>query len=169
MDINNPFYIEVIQTLDSSGVKFIMIGGLAVSYHGYARYTGDMDLWLAPEPDNLQRLYHALQKLGYPIEAVNHIKENRPPEHPTPIRLTDDNNLLKVDLMTNTFQEQFSWSECHEACETITIEATPVPIIHINHLIQLKENTKRLDSNMKDLVDAEELKKIKKLRDEGKI
>ena len=38
-----------------------------------------------------------------------------------------------------------------------------IPVVHINHLIKMKENTKRLGDNMKDLVDAAELKKILKI------
>jgi hypothetical protein len=43
-----------------------------------------------------------------------------------------------------------------------------VPVVHINHLISMKENTKRLDNSMKDLVDAEELTKIRDLRNREK-
>ena len=53
MDIENVYYQEVLQVFDQNKVKYILIGGLAVGFHGYQRYTGDMDLWLEPTKDNL--------------------------------------------------------------------------------------------------------------------
>ncbi|MEX2336256.1 MAG: hypothetical protein WD555_03190 [Fulvivirga sp.] len=55
MELGNPFYQSVIKTLNINEVEFILIGGLAVGYHGYSRYTGDMDLWARPTIDNMNR------------------------------------------------------------------------------------------------------------------
>ena len=106
MEIKNPFYIEVLKSLNDHEVKYILVGGLAVSYHGYSRYTGDMDLWIKPEESNMRNLYSALINLGYSEDVVNDIKMNREVDNPTPIKLKDDQNLLKVDLMTNIFQQK---------------------------------------------------------------
>ena len=100
MEINAPFYLDVLGVFKDHDVKYILIGGLAVSYHGYSRYTGDMDLWLEPESENLNKLYAALIDLGYPEDIVNNIRLNRQINDPTPIKLKDDQNLLKIDLMT---------------------------------------------------------------------
>jgi hypothetical protein len=40
MDIENNYYQEVLQVFDERHVKYILIGGLAVGFHGYQRYTG---------------------------------------------------------------------------------------------------------------------------------
>jgi hypothetical protein len=161
LDINNRFYFETLERLNQHQVAYFLIGGLAVAYHGYARYTADMDIWLEPSEDNLEKLFAAMLGLGYEKENIEEIRVNRPLKHPTPIRLVDDNGVFKIDLMTNTFQNQFSWSECYQECEKFDLGSISVPVIHINHLIRLKENTTRLDHSMKDLVDAEELKKIR--------
>lgn len=165
MDINNPFYIEILSALNSNKVAYILVGGLAVSYHGYSRYTGDMDLWIKPEAANMDKLYKTLCDLGYPKNVIEDIKSNREIENPTPIKLKDDYDRLKVDLMTNTFQREFSWQECFDQSEIISIENVKFPVVHINHLIRMKEGTKRLDNSMKDLVDAQELRKIQQLKE----
>ena len=108
MEITVPFYTDTLKGLIKHEVKFILIGGLAVSFHGYSRYTGDMDLWMEPEIKNLENLYDALKGMGYPEKEVNEIKLNRKISDPTPIRLKDDHYKLKVDLMTGTFQRKFS-------------------------------------------------------------
>jgi len=165
MDINNPFYIEVLNALNSHNVEFILVGGLAVSYHGYSRYTGDLDLWIKPDAANMEKLYKTLKNLQYPANIIEDIKRNRDIENPTPIKLKDDHQRLKVDLMTNTFQQVFSWQECFNQCEIISVEDLKIPVVHINHLIRMKENTKRLDNSLKDLVDVQELRKIQKLKE----
>jgi hypothetical protein len=40
------FYKEVIEKLNKNDVSFLLVGGLAFGFHGYARFTGDMDLWI---------------------------------------------------------------------------------------------------------------------------
>lgn len=87
MDINNPFYLDVLKTLVKSKVEFILMGGLAVSFHGYSRYTGHMDLWLTPDKSNLNKLYEALLGLGYPEDIVNNMRHKREIDNPTPIKL----------------------------------------------------------------------------------
>lgn len=169
MDIENLYYLEVLQLFDKNKVRYILIGGLAVGYHGYQRYTGDMDLWLEPSRENLDRLYHTLaDDLKYPADVVNNIRNNRDIESSTPIRLISDDDTFYIDLLTNTFQQQFTWRECHEQCQYMDLKKFSVPVVHINHLIAMKENTKRLDNSMKDLVDAAELKKIRELRSQDK-
>lgn len=167
MDINNPFYIEILKSLNQSKVEYVLIGGLAVSYHGYSRYTGDMDLWINPDGENIERLYDSLLEIGYPEDIVNQIRKERQIDDPTPIKLNDDNNRLKVDLMTDTFQREFSWQECYNQSNKIELDEVIIPVIHINQLIWMKENSSRIGDSFKDLVDAQELRKIVNMKREG--
>lgn len=50
-------------TLVEAEVRFIVIGGFAVSAHGYLRGTKDLDIVPDPDPENLNRLAHALSQL----------------------------------------------------------------------------------------------------------
>lgn len=168
MDINNQFYIEIIESLYKNEVDFILIGGLAVAYYGYHRYTGDMDLWLKPSNHNLDDLYNALATdLEFDHDSISKIAQNRPIDDGTPIRLFSDDDTFKIDLLTNTYQKLFTWEECKEQSQLMELGNAKVAVVHINHLIAMKESSKPLDAKMKDLVDAEELKKIIKLKDQG--
>ncbi len=152
MDINNPFYIEILQALGKANVRYVLVGGLAVSYHGYARYTGDMDLWVEPESENVDRLYSALVDIGYPKEMVDKIRKERDIDNPTPIKLNDDDNRLKIDLMTYIFYTELSWQDCYNGAEVMDLEQLNIPVVNIDHLIEMKENTRRIDDSLKDLV-----------------
>lgn len=101
MDINDPFYYEITKALNRKGVDYILVGGLAVAYYGYHRFTGDMDLWLKSTDSNMAKLYSALvDELKYDKVTVATIKETRDIESPTPIRLFSDDEATYVDLMT---------------------------------------------------------------------
>jgi len=43
---------EFLKLLDSHKVRYLMIGGYAVSYHGYPRAKQDLDIWIAADADN---------------------------------------------------------------------------------------------------------------------
>jgi len=35
--------------LNKNNVRYIVVGGYAVNFHGYRRTTGDIDLWIKPD------------------------------------------------------------------------------------------------------------------------
>lgn len=51
---------ELVRLFQEFGVRFLIIGGEAVIFHGYPRYTGDVDFHYDPELENAKRLYAAL-------------------------------------------------------------------------------------------------------------
>ena len=56
---------SVAQALSDSGVRFLVVGGLAVAAYGYLRYTADIDLVIQLEADNVERAFAALAGVGY--------------------------------------------------------------------------------------------------------
>ena len=46
-------------------VRFLIIGGHAVSFHGYPRFTHDVDVVIVPEPGNAEALLAALADFGF--------------------------------------------------------------------------------------------------------
>lgn len=161
MDINEKFYIEVLKALHQNDVDYLLVGGMAVGFHGYSRYTGDMDLWLRPTIENMEKTKQSLKTLGYDIENIENIFNERPINHVTPIRLFDDANQFKVDLMTTIFYDKLNFDECFQNAQHYKNDDFSLNVIDVNHLIEIKENIKRIgQNNMKDLIDAEKLKSI---------
>lgn len=159
MEISD-FYQEVIKSLNNNNVEFLLMGGLAVGFHGYARYTGDMDLWINPSGKNLKKLSDALKSLKYSTEVINQIIKSRPIDHPTPIRLFSEDEKFKVDLMTTIFYEPLTFKACKERSVKNDLGGFTLHIIGIRDLIEIKSSIKRSDGSLKDLVDAQELRKI---------
>ena len=59
MDIFDQEIIKFWRSLYTNDVKYIMVGGYATNLHGYQRYTGDMDIWLADDVGNRAKLRKA--------------------------------------------------------------------------------------------------------------
>lgn len=54
----------LLAALSKAGIDFVVIGGFAVSAHGYPRATKDLDIVPAPDAENLERLAAVLKKLN---------------------------------------------------------------------------------------------------------
>lgn len=55
----------IVAALEAAGVRYLIVGGLAVVAHGYVRFTADIDLVLDPEADNLSRAVAVFESHGY--------------------------------------------------------------------------------------------------------
>jgi hypothetical protein len=66
----------LLTALDDAGVRFVVIGGFAVSAHGYPRATKDLDIVPDPEPENLERLASALQTLDAEVLGMEDFAED---------------------------------------------------------------------------------------------
>jgi hypothetical protein len=60
-----PEWNEFLRLLMHHGVRFVMVGGLAVGVHGHERYTKDLDLLVDPSEANARRLGSALTEFGF--------------------------------------------------------------------------------------------------------
>jgi hypothetical protein len=61
---------DVLIELVRSGARFLVVGAHALSAHGVPRATVDLDIWVAPDADNAERVYVALAAFGAPLEAL---------------------------------------------------------------------------------------------------
>ena len=48
---------EFLYLLSKHQVKYLIVGGEAVIFHGYARLTGDIDIFYDASPDNVEKLF----------------------------------------------------------------------------------------------------------------
>jgi predicted nucleotidyltransferase len=68
---------EFLRLLREEGVEFVIVGGYAVAFHGYARATNDMDLFYRNTEANIRRLCRALDRFGFstPESAIKEFAE----------------------------------------------------------------------------------------------
>lgn len=55
----------IIGAFDAAGVRYLVVGGLAVIAHGYGRATHDVDLVIQLEPANIHAAFAALRDIDY--------------------------------------------------------------------------------------------------------
>ena len=56
---------ELFQLLENHHVDYMVIGGYAVAFHGYPRFTQDIDLFFEASPANVTRLREVLIEFGF--------------------------------------------------------------------------------------------------------
>ena len=56
---------EFLQLLNSHKVRYLIIGGYAVAFHGHPRFTKDLDVWLDASVANAKRVIAALNEFGF--------------------------------------------------------------------------------------------------------
>ena len=56
---------EFLRLLSDHHVEYLLIGGYAVTYHGYPRTTDDMDIWIAMSEENAKKIIATLQEFGF--------------------------------------------------------------------------------------------------------
>jgi Nucleotidyltransferase of unknown function (DUF6036) len=66
--------IDLFSAFGAAGVRYLLVGGHAVAAHGRPRSTKDVDLWLAKEPENIERACRALIAFGAPRDIVDALR-----------------------------------------------------------------------------------------------
>ena len=56
---------EFLKSLSDHDVRYLLVGGYAVTYHGYARSTGDLDIWIPRERANSEQLVDSVREFGF--------------------------------------------------------------------------------------------------------
>ncbi len=136
---------EFIELLNKNNVRYIVIGGYAVVYHGYVRSTNDIDIWIDIREDNIKKLIKVLDEFGF--SSLN-IKETDFLPNQI-IQLGYPPN--RIDLITTPAGIEFE--TCYESKEQVSIDDIAVNIIDLENLIKAKKASNRT----RDLADIEEL------------
>lgn len=151
----------VVETLNAAGVRYLIVGGLAVNAHGYFRATNDLDLVVALEPRNLTSAMSVLEKIGYrpkiPVTTAQFSDQAQREswirdKHMVVLQLwNEDHRRTPVDIFV---QEPFPFSE--EAARAVHREVFPgvlAPFVSLPTLLAMK----RAAGRTKDLLDIENL------------
>lgn len=144
---------DLLKELLLKKVDFIVIGGYSVIFHGYARSTGDVDLWLRPDNVNKLKLLGVLRQMNFDEEDIQHIAELDFTKY---IVFSMWDEPEKVDFLTRISMLEFEQADQRKIIADI--DGISVPFLHLNDLVLSKFNTGRL----KDKADVEELQKIQR-------
>jgi hypothetical protein len=65
-----PDFKELLSIFNAHSVKYLIVGGYAVSFHAQPRVTKDIDLLIKPDAENATAVYAALARFGAPMEGL---------------------------------------------------------------------------------------------------
>jgi len=136
-------------------VEFILIGGYAVIYYGYARTTGDMDIWLKPDNINKAKFIDALNDYGIIKDDTELLKKI---DFTTTQVFHIGKEPNKIDFLTKI--QGVTYAEADKEKVFFPLKNEQVPIIQYRHLIISKISSGR----GKDKADVDELQHINKYR-----
>ena len=63
----NRDFRDLFAVFDAHEVRFLVVGGYAVTFHTRPRFTKDIDIWVAPTVENATRVARALLAFGAPL------------------------------------------------------------------------------------------------------
>lgn len=144
---------DFIKALNDQEVRYILVGGMAVIFHGHARVTGDMDIWVECSEINYRKLEKAFRQFHMPVfdMTLEKFLDNKKNDV-----FSFGRNPVGIDVMTAV--KGLNFEETYKLSAIFDDDGLPVRIIHINHLLQAKKASGRL----KDLDDIKQLQKRKK-------
>lgn len=141
-----------LRLLAAHDVRYLLIGGLAVIYHGYARLTGDVDLYYGREGDNVQRLWQALLEFwGGSVPGLTNASELADPK--VVVQFGRPPN--RIDLISNLESVPFARAWEDRVVESIELPEATIPVFLISRSDLIR--SKRDAARPKDLDDIEHL------------
>jgi hypothetical protein len=142
----SPDFRELLELLNSAGVRYLVLGGYAVNFHGHHRNTKDLDVWIAVDADNAGRVSQALQHFGFPAASVpsSHFLQKgkififgREP--------------FRVDILTDPSGVDFEF--CYGRRVEAELDGVRIPFISLEDL----RTNKTASGRLRDLADVENL------------
>ena len=149
MDQLNQDFREFIGLLESENVEYLIVGGYAVGLHGFPRYTGDIDFFVAINPSNAKKLLQVFDQFGLGeigLGLEDFLEENFVVEIGREPR--------KIQILTGI--DGVSFNDCYPRRIELIDDGLKLRFIGKRDLIVNKAASAR----PKDLIDLEQLEKF---------
>jgi predicted nucleotidyltransferase len=146
----NRHFRDFIALLAKHGVEYLVVGGYAVGFHGFPRYTGELDLFVAISKRNASGLVAAFSEFGFSdiglmesdfLEPETIVEIGREP--------------LKVQVLTGI--DGVAFDACYRRRVDFDDGQAAIPFISLDDLIANKAAAPR----PKDKIDLDELRRLR--------
>jgi len=145
VDVQKDFK-ELLELLNAHAVEYLVVGGYALAFHGAPRFTGDIDLFVKPDPENAQRLLAALADFGFGSLKLS-VEDFSQPDKVVQLGVPP----VRVDFVTSI--TGVSWEQASSGRVAGTYGDVPVRYIGRDEFVA----NKRACGRKKDLADVEAL------------
>ncbi len=150
--LTNADFKELLNLFEKNKVRYLVVGGYAVMKYSEPRFTKDLDILIATDPENANAVYAALKDFGAPLVNLTaddftqrgyFYQMGRPP--------------LRVDIMMSIPGIRFE--DAWKNREMVVLDNLKISFISRSDLIRSKETSAR----PQDKIDADNLKKAAQL------
>ena len=149
---------RVLAALEREGVRYVVFGAAALNLHGLARFTEDLDLFIAPDTENIDRLKRALRSVFDDPHLEEISAADLQGAYPA-IQYVPPDGTFHIDLLSR-LGEAFGFDDLEAV--RMPFEDLTVSVASPETLYRMKKDTVRL----KDRADAELLKERFGIRDD---
>ena len=147
-NIFNDDFRDFLAALNDQQVRYILVGGFSVILHGYARTTGDMDIWVERTYENYLKITNAFQQFGMPVFDMT---EENFLHHQNWDVFTFGSPPVAIDIMVKV--KGLDFEECYRQSVIFEDEGLKINVLHKSNLIAAKKSSGR----SKDINDLENL------------
>lgn len=144
---------ELFASLNARRVEYLVVGAYAMAFYGVPRFTGDLDVFVRPTPQNAKRLLAALEDFGFGSLGLT-ADDFSQPDRVVQLGVAP----IRIDLLTSL--SGVSWEESVSHKRRVLYGGISVPVIGIQEMIA----NKRAVGRTKDLADIELLEVAAKKR-----
>ncbi len=150
---------NVLAALEREKVRYVVFGAVAINLLGLPRATEDLDIFVAPEADNIERLRTALRSVFPDDSSIDEItSEDLLGDYPA-VQYVPPEGTFYIDILTR-LGEAFRYEDI--TSQRLDFDGLAVNVATPEILYRMKKDTVR----PKDWGDAEALRRRFKLEDE---
>jgi hypothetical protein len=151
---------RVLAALEEAGAHYVVFGAVALNLHGVPRATEDLDIFIAPDRDNIERVNTALRVVLEDPCIEDITAEDLLGEYPA-VQYVPPTGTFHIDILTR-LGELFEFADLES--ERVELDGVSVPIVTPETLYRMKKGTVR----PKDWGDAERIARRFNLKDKEK-
>lgn len=124
-------------------LKYLIVGGIALSLHGLPRATNDIDIWIENKPANIAKLKKVLADFGFsPLaEQISKVMDDRQ-------ALFLGHKPYRLDILSGV--SGLSFSQAYRLRKVMTFQKLRLPLVSLRQLLKNKIASGR----PKDLLDV---------------
>ena len=153
----------IFKEINKLKIDYLVVGGLAVNFHGIPRLTYDVDLMILLQAENIKKLVTKLTAWGYrpkvpvnPMELANDAKRNSWINEKGMKAMNFYSEKAPIGEIDIVFDSPIPYDELKSRAVIIELHGEKIPTVSIRDLIVIKEKSGR----KQDLSDVEYLKMI---------
>jgi len=132
-------FLEVLRALAREGVDYVLVGAVALGVHGIVRATEDVDLFIRPDGENVERLKRALRSVWDDPDIAGITADDLAGEYPT-VRYGPPGEGFVIDLLSR-LGSAFAFEDLES--EMVSVEGVPARVATPATLYRMKRGTLR--------------------------